>query len=69
MMIGYSLMQETTGASLSPPIRSKDSSPKTGPTLALTSPSGAISQIFQFQWSKNLHVQNLSFIKLKFYQT
>ena len=44
--------QETTGASLSPPFRSKDSSPKTGPTLALTSPSGGICQMFQR--SKNL---------------
>jgi hypothetical protein len=35
-----SVTKETTRASLSSPLRSKDSSPKTGPTLALTSPSG-----------------------------
>ena len=49
--------QETTRASLSSPLRSKDSSPKTGPTLALTSPSGGISKTI-----KNLNdVYNATF--------
>jgi len=41
--------KETTGASLSPPIRSKDSSPKTGPTLALTSPSAQVNNLLKMQ--------------------
>ena len=41
ILIAYEYIdQEAPGASLSPPLRSKNSSPKTGPTLALTSPSG-----------------------------
>ena len=49
ILIAYEYIdQEAPGASLSPPLRSKNSSPKTGPTLALTSPSGIENLTFKF---------------------